>query len=165
MAPGERRMTPLRRMALLSIATSVATLLLKSAAWFLTGSVSLGSDALEAFVNLAAGLVALGALTLAERPADDKHAYGHDKAEYFSSGVEGALILFAAIAIFWSAVERLLVPHPLEALGWGMLISLLATAANFITGVANPGSPSLPRVASMLSLRTRISRCQMQPLL
>ena len=93
-------MTAVRRMALLSIATSIATLALKFGAYFITGSVSLWSDALEALVNLAAGLVALGALTLAEQPADDRHAYGHDKAEYFSSGVEGALILVAATAIF-----------------------------------------------------------------
>jgi cation diffusion facilitator family transporter len=118
-------------MALLSIATSIATLALKFGAYFITGSVSLWSDALEALVNLAAGLVALGALTLAEQPADDRHAYGHDKAEYFSSGVEGALILVAATAIFWSAALRLLDPHPLERLGWGMVVAALAAGANF----------------------------------
>ncbi len=126
-------MTAVRRMALLSIATSIATLALKFGAYFLTGSVSLWSDAVEAFVNLAAGLVALGALTLAAQPADERHAYGHDKAEYFSSGVEGALILMAAIAIVWSAVARLLSPRPLEELGLGMLIALVAAAANFAT--------------------------------
>ena len=126
-------MTAVRRMALLSIATSIVTLALKFGAYFLTGSVSLWSDALEAFVNLAAGLVALGALTLAEQPADDRHAYGHDKAEYFSSGVEGALILFAAAAIIWSAIERLRSPQPLEQLGLGMLIAFVAAAANLTT--------------------------------
>jgi len=126
-------MTAVRKMALLSIATSIATLALKFGAYFLTGSVSLWSDAVEAFVNLAAGLVALGAVTLAEQPADENHAYGHDKAEYFSSGVEGALILFAAIAIIWSAVSRLLHPVPLERLGLGLLVSLLAAAMNFTT--------------------------------
>jgi cation diffusion facilitator family transporter len=126
-------MTAVRKMALLSIATSIATLALKFGAYFLTGSVSLWSDAVEAFVNLAAGLVALGAVTLAEQPADENHAYGHDKAEYFSSGVEGALILFAAIAIIWSAVNRLLHPVPLERLGLGLLVSLLAAAMNFTT--------------------------------
>jgi cation diffusion facilitator family transporter len=126
-------MTAVRKMALLSIATSIATLALKFGAYFLTGSVSLWSDAVEAFVNLAAGLVALGAVTLAERPADENHAYGHDKAEYFSSGVEGALILVAAIAIIWSAVNRLLHPVPLEQLGLGLLVSLLAAAMNFTT--------------------------------
>jgi cation diffusion facilitator family transporter len=125
--------TPVRKMALLSIATSIGTLALKFGAYFLTGSVSLWSDAVEALVNLAAGLVALGALTLAEQPADDRHAYGHDKAEYFSSGVEGALILVAALAIFWSAALRLIEPHPLERLGWGMAVAALAAGANFAT--------------------------------
>jgi cation diffusion facilitator family transporter len=124
-------MTAVRRMAVLSIATSITTLALKFGAYFLTGSVSLWSDAVEALVNLAAGLVALGALTLAEQPADDRHTYGHDKAEYFSSGVEGALILFAAIAIIWSAVQRILSPQPLEQLGVGMLVAALAAGANF----------------------------------
>jgi len=125
--------TAVRRMALLSIATSLATLALKFGAYFITGSVSLWSDAVEALVNLAAGLVALGALTLAEQPADDRHAYGHDKAEYFASGVEGALILVAALAIFWSAALRLMEPHPLERLGWGMVVAALAAGANFTT--------------------------------
>jgi cation diffusion facilitator family transporter len=124
-------MTAVRRMAVLSIATSITTLALKFGAYFLTGSVSLWSDAVEALVNLAAGLVALGALTLAEQPADDRHTYGHDKAEYFSSGVEGALILFAAIAIIWSAVQRIVSPQPLEQLGFGMLVAALAAGANF----------------------------------
>jgi cation diffusion facilitator family transporter len=124
-------MTAVRRMAVLSIATSITTLALKFGAYFLTGSVSLWSDAVEALVNLAAGLVALGALTLAEQPADDRHTYGHDKAEYFSSGVEGALILFAAVAIIWSAVGRIMAPQPLEQLGIGMLVAALAAGANF----------------------------------
>jgi cation diffusion facilitator family transporter len=124
-------MRAVRRMAYLSIATSLATIVLKFGAYFLTGSVSLWSDALESLVNLAAGVVALGALMVAEQPADDKHAFGHDKAEYFSSGVEGALILFAALAIIWSAVNRIISPQPLEQLGAGMLIALLAAGANF----------------------------------
>ncbi len=122
-----------RRMALLSIATSLATIVLKFGAWYLTHSVSLWSDALEAFVNLAAGLVALGALTLAHQPADDRHTYGHDKAEYFASGVEGALILFAAVAIIWTAVQRLLHPQPLENLGPGLAVAFVAGAMNFAT--------------------------------
>ncbi|MBK6335160.1 MAG: cation transporter [Betaproteobacteria bacterium] len=120
-------------MAWLSIATSLGTIALKFSAWFLTGSVSLWSDALEALVNLAAGLVALGAITLAHQPADDKHHYGHDKAEYFSSGVEGALILVAAVAIVWSASQRLLSPQPLENLGVGLFVAFLAGAMNFVT--------------------------------
>jgi cation diffusion facilitator family transporter len=118
-------------MALLSIATSLVTIALKFSAWYITGSVSLWSDALESLVNLAAGLVALGAVSLAQQPADERHAYGHDKAEYFSSGVEGALIVVAAVAIAWSAMHRLVAPQPLERLGPGIAIALLAGAANF----------------------------------
>jgi cation diffusion facilitator family transporter len=126
-------MHAVRKMALLSIATSFATIALKFSAWFITGSVSLWSDALESLVNLAAGLVALGAVTLAAQPADERHTYGHDKAEYFSSGVEGALIVVAAVAIVWSAVHRLIEPQPLERLGPGLFIAFLAGAANFAT--------------------------------
>jgi len=126
-------MRAVRRMAYLSIATSLATIVLKFGAYFLTGSVSLWSDALESLVNLAAGLVALGALMVAEQPADDRHAYGHDKAEYFASGVEGALILVAAVSIIWSAVHRLIDPVPLARLGAGLAVAFLAGAANFVT--------------------------------
>jgi cation diffusion facilitator family transporter len=126
-------MRPVRKMALLSIATSIVTIALKFGAWFITGSVSLWSDALESLVNLAASLVALGAVTLAERPADERHTYGHDKAEYFSSGVEGALIVVAAVLIVWSAIHRLVEPQPLEHLGPGILVSFVAGAANFVT--------------------------------
>ncbi len=125
-------MRAVRRMAYLSIATSLATIVLKFGAYFLTGSVSLWSDALESLVNLAAGVVALGALMVAERPADDKHAFGHDKAEYFSSGVEGALILVAAVSIIWSAVHRLIDPEPLARLGPGLVVAFLAGVANFV---------------------------------
>ena len=122
-----------RKMALLSIATSIATLLLKFGAYLLTDSVSLLSDALEAIVNLAAGLVAFGALTIAHQPADDRHTYGHDKAEYFSSGVEGVLILVAAVSIIVTASLRFLHPVPLEHLGPGLLVGLLAAGMNFAT--------------------------------
>ena len=122
-----------RKMALLSIATSIATLALKFGAYFLTDSVSLLSDALEAFVNLAAGLVALTAITIAEQPADDRHTYGHDKAEYFSVGVEGTLILFAAASIIYAGWNRFMHPAPLENLGWGIVVGLLAAAMNFAT--------------------------------
>ena len=125
-------MRAVRRMAYLSIATSLTTIVLKFGAYFLTGSVSLWSDALESLVNLAAGLVALGALMVAEQPADDRHAYGHDKAEYFSSGVEGALILVAAVSIIGSAVHRLIHPEPLAQLGPGLVVAFLAGAANFV---------------------------------
>jgi cation diffusion facilitator family transporter len=126
-------MKPLRKMALLSIATSIMTLLLKFGAYFLTNSVGLLSDALEAFVNLAAGLIAFGALTVAEQPADDRHTYGHDKAEYFSSGVEGALILIAAASIIYAAIDRFLHPVALENIGPGLIVGLLAAATNFVT--------------------------------
>lgn len=122
-----------KKMALLSIATSIATLALKFGAYFLTDSVSLLSDALEAFVNLAAGLVALSAITIAEQPADDRHTYGHDKAEYFSIGVEGTLILFAAASIMYAGWSRFLHPVVLENLGWGIAVGLLAAAMNFAT--------------------------------
>ncbi|MFN0304916.1 MAG: cation diffusion facilitator family transporter [Burkholderiales bacterium] len=123
----------LRRMALLSIATSIATLALKFGAYFLTDSVSLLSDAYEAFINLAAGLVAFAALAVAARPSDDRHRYGHDKAEYFASGVEGVLIAAAAVAIVYSAVLRFIAPVPLERLGLGGLIALVAAALNYLT--------------------------------
>lgn len=124
-------MNATRKMAVLSIATSIVTLTLKFGAYFLTGSVSLLSDALEALVNLAAGLVALAALTVAQQPADDRHTYGHDKAEYFASGVEGTLILFAAVAIIYAAWARFLSPAPLENLGPGVIVGLVAAAMNY----------------------------------
>jgi cation diffusion facilitator family transporter len=107
---------------------------LKALAYFLTGSVGLLSDALESLVNLVAAVMALAMLTIAARPPDELHAYGHSKAEYFSSGVEGALIVLAAVSIAWTAVPRLVAPHPLERLGLGVGVSVLAAAVNF--GVA-----------------------------
>jgi len=125
--------TPTKRMAALSIATSVATLALKFGASVMTGSIGLLSDAMEALVNLAAGLVALAMLAVAEQPADDDHAYGHEKAEYFSSGVEGVLILLAAGGIAYAAVGRLLHPQPLARLGPGLLVAALAALMNLVT--------------------------------
>lgn len=126
-------MSTVRNMALLSIAASIVTLALKFGAWFLTGSVSLFSDAAESLVNLTAGLMAFWMLTIAARPADAGHAYGHDKAEYFSSGVEGALILVAAVSIIYAAVERFVHPVPLSHLGPGLLVSGLAALVNLAT--------------------------------
>ncbi|HMN27243.1 MAG TPA: cation diffusion facilitator family transporter, partial [Caldilineaceae bacterium] len=103
----------LTRFAWLSIAAAVVTIGLKTGAYFLTGSVGLLSDALESLVNLAAAIMALAMLIVAARPADEEHAYGHNKAEYFSSGVEGALILLAAATIAYTAIKRLLNPQPL----------------------------------------------------
>lgn len=124
----------LTRFAWLSIAAALATIALKTAAWWLTGSVGLLSDAVESLVNLAAAVMTLAMLTVAARPPDEAHAYGYGKAEYFASGVEGALILVAAAAIAWTAVGRLLTPLPLEQPGLGMVLSVAASAINL--GVA-----------------------------
>lgn len=126
----------LTRYAWLSIAAALATIFLKAAAWWLTGSVGLLSDALESFVNLAGALMALWMISLAAQPADDKHHYGHSKAEYFSSGFEGVLILVAATAIAVAAVERLRNPQPLEQVGIGLAVSVIASAINLAVGRA-----------------------------
>jgi cation diffusion facilitator family transporter len=123
----------LKRYAWLSIAAALATILLKGWAWWLTGSVGLLSDALESFVNLAGAMMALAMLTLAAMPADENHAHGHGKAEYFSSAFEGFLILVAAIAIGYAAIERLLNPQPLEAVGIGLAVSVVASIINLAT--------------------------------
>lgn len=124
----------LTRFAWLSIAAAVATIALKTGAWWVTGSVGLLSDALESLVNLVAAVVTLSMLTLAAKPPDDEHAFGHDKAEYFASGVEGALILLAAVAIAVTAIDRLRSPAPIEQAGLGLAISTVASLINF--GVA-----------------------------
>lgn len=116
--------------ALLSVAAALVTMALKFGAYAITGSVGLLSDALESGVNLAAALVAVWALTLAARPPDEVHAYGHSKAEYFSSGVEGALIVLAAALIAFAAVPRLLHPQPIEQPGLGLFIAGVAAAIN-----------------------------------
>jgi cation diffusion facilitator family transporter len=122
--------TSLKRFAWLSIAAAVATIVLKGLAWWLTGSVGLLSDAMESFVNLAGALMTLAMLTVAAMPADDNHAFGHGKAEYFASGFEGLLILVAALAIAAAAVERLFAPQPLQQLGIGLAVSVLASVIN-----------------------------------
>jgi cation diffusion facilitator family transporter len=123
----------LTRYAWLSIAAALATILLKGAAWRMTGSVGLLSDAIESFVNLAGAIMALWMLTLAALPADDDHAHGHGKAEYFSSAFEGFLILLAALSIGYTAIERLMNPQPLEAVAAGLLVSVVASVINFAT--------------------------------
>jgi cation diffusion facilitator family transporter len=123
----------LKRYAWLSIATALATIVLKGLAWWITGSVGLLSDALESFVNLAGALMALAMLSLAAQPADDNHAYGHGKAEYFSSAFEGFLIAVAAVLIAWQAIGRLIAPQPLEAVGVGLAVSVAASLLNFAT--------------------------------
>ncbi|MBL8359856.1 MAG: cation transporter [Rubrivivax sp.] len=114
----------------LSVAVAVATIALKTGAWWVSGSVSLLSDALESLVNLAGAMFALMMVTVAARPPDEDHPYGHHKAEYFSSGFEGVLIFVAALAIIWAAVQRLVTPQPLAQVGWGMVLSLVSTALN-----------------------------------
>ncbi|MES2958540.1 MAG: cation diffusion facilitator family transporter [Pseudomonadota bacterium] len=114
----------------LSIAVAVATIALKTGAWWLTDSVGLLSDALESLVNLAGAMFALAMVTIAARPPDEDHPFGHHKAEYFSSGFEGVLIFIAAMAIVWAAVQRLLVPQPLGSLGLGLMLSAVSTAMN-----------------------------------
>jgi cation diffusion facilitator family transporter len=122
-----------RRYAAYSIAASLLTLALKFGAWGMTDSVGLLSDATESVINLAAGVLALSAITVAMRPADHKHAYGHGKAEYFSSGIEGVLIIAAALGIAYAAIDRFLNPRDLTNLGPGLALALLASAVNFVT--------------------------------
>ncbi len=119
------------RVVLVSIAAAILTMLLKFGAYLLTHSVSLLSDAAESSVNLVAALVAFGALTLVARPADEEYRYGYDTAEYFSSGIEGALILVAALTIIYTAVNRFLHPAELEGIGPGLAVALVASAINF----------------------------------
>lgn len=113
-----------------AVAVALATIGLKFGAWWVTGSVGLLSDALESFVNLASAGFALAMVTIARRPADADHPSGHSKAEYFSSGFEGLLILGAALAIVWAAIPRWLEPRPLQALGVGLGLSVLSAALN-----------------------------------
>ncbi len=120
----------LSRFAWLSILAAVVTICLKSAAYLLTGSVGLLSDAVESLVNLAASLFALMALSIAWRPPDEEHEHGHDKVEYFSSGLEGALILVAAVSIAVTALQRLVHPEPIERVGLGVAATLLASLIN-----------------------------------
>lgn len=122
----------LTRYAWLSITAAIATILLKGTAWWLTGSVGLLSDAIESFVNLAAAMMALWILTVAATPADDRHAHGHSKAEYFSSAFEGLMIVFAALSIIWAAVDRLLNLQPLESVGIGLAVSVVASIVNLL---------------------------------
>src|SRR3990172_2065927 len=122
----------LTRFAWLAIGAALATMALKTGAYFLTGSVGLLSDAIESLVNLAGASMALIMLTIAARPADDSHVYGHSKAEYFASITEGLLILGAAVGIISAALTRLLQPRELEQLGLGLGISVVASIVNFI---------------------------------
>lgn len=128
------RPASLTRFAWLSIAAAITTMLLKTVAWRLTGSVGLLSDALESLVNLAGALMSLAMLTIAARPPDDGHPFGHGKAEYFSAGVEGTFIVLAAISIAVAAVNRFLHPRALDQVGMGLAVSVVASLVNL--GVA-----------------------------
>ncbi len=119
-----------QRMLQLSAVAAVVTIVLKTAAWVVTDSVGLLSDAMESFVNLASALFALWMVTIAARPADEDHPYGHHKAEYFSSGFEGILIIAASLGILWAAGHRLFDPQPLQQVGWGLVLSVISSALN-----------------------------------
>lgn len=125
-------MTRVQRAMLVSMAAALATIGLKFGAYFLTGSVGLYSDAMESFVNLAAAILGFVLLGIAAAPADDEHPFGHQKAEFFASGAEGMLILLAAVAIAWSAINRLITPEPVARMDVGLLLSLAATIVNAV---------------------------------
>jgi len=122
----------LTRYAWLSIAASLSTFALKAAAWALTSSVGLLSDALESLINVGAAVMLLSMLRIATRPADEGHAYGHSKAEYFASGFEGVLVIVAAVGIAYAATSRFLHPRALEHAGVGLSLTILASAVNFV---------------------------------
>jgi cation diffusion facilitator family transporter len=125
----------LPRYAWLSAWAAVVTIALKATAWALTGSIGLLSDALESFVNLATALLAIAMLNLAARPEDDDHPYGHSKAEYFSAGVEGALVFLTGLGIAAAAIRRFMQPHTLEQLGIGVTLSALSAAINLVVAL------------------------------
>ncbi|MCW5671565.1 MAG: cation transporter [Hydrogenophaga sp.] len=124
-----RFLTP-QRLLMASIGVAVVTIALKTLAWVVTDSVGLLSDAMESLVNLASAVFGLVMVTIAARPADDDHPYGHHKAEYFSSGFEGVLIIAAALGIIWAAGHRLLDPQPIERVGWGLALSVASSGLN-----------------------------------
>lgn len=124
-----RFLTP-QRLLMASIVVAVITITLKTLAWYITDSVGLLSDAMESFVNLASAIFGLVMVTIAARPADDDHPYGHHKAEYFSSGFEGILIIAAALGIIWAGGHRLFDPQPIEQVGLGLALSVASSALN-----------------------------------
>ena len=119
-----------KRLLWASVAVALITITLKTLAWYITDSVGLLSDAMESFVNLASAIFALMMVTIAQRPADEDHPYGHHKAEYFSSGFEGILIIAAAMGIIWAAGHRLFDPQPIQAVGWGLALSVVSSVLN-----------------------------------
>ncbi len=124
-----QKLTP-QRLLMASVVVALVTITLKTLAWYVTGSVGLLSDAMESLVNLASAIFGLVMVTIAARPADEDHPYGHHKAEYFSSGFEGILIIAAALGICWTAGQRLLDPQPLEQVGWGLALSVVSSGLN-----------------------------------
>jgi cation diffusion facilitator family transporter len=128
--PPALRLPSARTLLWASVAVALITITLKTLAWYITGSVGLLSDAMESFVNLASAIFALMMVTIAQRPADAEHPYGHHKAEYFSSGFEGILIIAAAMGIIWAAGHRLFDPQPIQAVGWGLALSVVSSALN-----------------------------------
>ena len=124
-----------RQLLLLSLLAGFLTMALKTLAWYLTDSVGFLSDAIESLVNVAGASFALMMVTLAKRPADEHHPFGHSKAEYFSAAFEGGMIFLAALAIMFTAIERLLNPQPLLALNIGIALTVLASLLNFAVGL------------------------------
>ncbi len=120
----------------LSVGVALTTIVLKTGAWWWTDSVSLAADALESLVNLAGSMFALAMVTIAAKPPDAEHPYGHHKAEYFSSGFEGVLIIAAGMGIIWAAAQRLLSPQPVESLGIGIALAVISSAMNGALGWA-----------------------------
>ena len=127
--PSLQSLTP-QRLLWASVVVALITITLKTLAWYLTDSVGLLADAMESFVNLASAIFGLIMVTVAMQPADEEHPYGHHKAEYFSSGFEGVLIVGAALAIIWAAGHRLFDPQPLQQVGWGLGLSVVSSALN-----------------------------------
>lgn len=130
MNPTTKRFLTPQRLLMASVVVAIVTITLKTLAWYLTGSVGLLSDAMESLVNLASAVFGLVMVTIAARPADDDHPFGHHKAEYFSSGFEGILIIAAAMGIVWTAGHRFFDPQPLEQVGWGLALSVLSSGLN-----------------------------------
>jgi cation diffusion facilitator family transporter len=128
--PAARQWLTPKRLLMASVVVALFTIALKTMAWYVTDSVGLLSDAMESLVNLASAMFGLLMVTIAARPADDDHPYGHHKAEYFSSGFEGLLIIVAAMGIVWAAAHRLFDPQPIEQVGWGLALSIASSALN-----------------------------------
>lgn len=127
--PTLQSLTP-QRLLMASVVVALVTIVLKTGAWYITDSVGLLADAMESFVNLASATFGLAMVTIAQRPADEDHPFGHHKAEYFSSGFEGLLIVGAAIAIVWAAGHRMVDPQPLQQVGWGLALSIVSSVFN-----------------------------------